>query len=386
MATLVASELSEIMAHREPPCVSLYQPTYRAIPEKAQNIVRYQNLVKQLEKILHDRYGRREAERLIEPFRPLTEDHAFWNHTFDGVAVLGSPGFFKVVHTHRPLAERLVVADSFHVKPLLRILQSADRYHILGVTRTEARVFEGNRDTLDELPLGDGVPRTIREALPEEFTDPSLPPEVDPNSAKGFGGPVIHAAPRSRVDAADADVARFFRVVDRAMTDHLSRPSGLPTILAALPEHHATFRSVSENPFLLDETIGLDPKSLQADKLRGFAWRIFEPRYLGRLAMLCEEFDEGKAKNLADDDLERLAQAAVISRIRTLLVDADRHEPGRIDESSGAIERVDCSTGDGCDDLIDDLAELVIARGGEVVVVPSSRMPTRTGVAGIYRF
>lgn len=37
------------------------------------------------------------------------------------------------------------------------------------------------------------------------------------------------------------------------------------------------------------------------------------------------------------------------------------------------------------DDLIDDLAELVLNKGGQVVVVPAERMPTATGAAAIYR-
>jgi hypothetical protein len=38
------------------------------------------------------------------------------------------------------------------------------------------------------------------------------------------------------------------------------------------------------------------------------------------------------------------------------------------------------------DDLLDDIAELVLRKGGEVVVVPSEKMPTPAGVAAIYRF
>ena len=36
--------------------------------------------------------------------------------------------------------------------------------------------------------------------------------------------------------------------------------------------------------------------------------------------------------------------------------------------------------------MLDDLAELVLNTGGEVVVVPTDRMPTDTGVAAVYRF
>jgi hypothetical protein len=38
------------------------------------------------------------------------------------------------------------------------------------------------------------------------------------------------------------------------------------------------------------------------------------------------------------------------------------------------------------DDLLDDLGELALKKGGQIVIVPSERMPTRNGVAAIYRF
>ena len=38
------------------------------------------------------------------------------------------------------------------------------------------------------------------------------------------------------------------------------------------------------------------------------------------------------------------------------------------------------------DDVLDDLGERVVATGGEVVMVPTERMPTRSALAAIYRF
>jgi stalled ribosome rescue protein Dom34 len=84
-------------------------------------------------------------------------------------------------------------------------------------------------------------------------------------------------------------------------------------------------------------------------------------------------------------DLAAASKAAAAGRVETLLLDADRQIPGRMDAVSGEIipgKLHDAET----DDLLDDLGERVLATGGEVVVVPSERMPTRTGLAAIYRF
>ena len=72
-------------------------------------------------------------------------------------------------------------------------------------------------------------------------------------------------------------------------------------------------------------------------------------------------------------------------RVGTLLIDADRHIPGRLDAVTGEITYDDLSNPT-TDDLLDDLGQLVLKQGGQIVIVPTERMPTQTGIAAIYRF
>jgi hypothetical protein len=165
--------------------------------------------------------------------------------------------------------------------------------------------------------------------------------------------------------------------------EHHSRPSELPLILAALPEHHATFRRVSNNPQLIRESIAVNPDTLDEDKLRHLGWEAERPRYLALTADLVERFHNALPSGRASDELTQVAAAAAHGRIATLLLDADHHIPGRIDKQSGAIQTASAPE---VDDLLDDLGELVLERGGRAVVIPTDRMPTRTGAAAIYRY
>jgi hypothetical protein len=194
-----------------------------------------------------------------------------------------------------------------------------------------------------------------------------------------------HGAGDVKQDAIQVDTERFFRAVDQGVLEHHSRPTGLPLLLAALPEHHHLFREVSRNPHLLEASIDVFPGDLDMDALRERAWAQMQPHYLERLAGLIDRFQAARHRAQASDDLAAAAQAAAAGRVETLLLDADRQIPGRMDAVSGEItpgKLHDAET----DDLLDDLGERVLATGGEVVVVPSERMPTRTGLAAIYRF
>ncbi|MGB5055891.1 MAG: hypothetical protein WBO24_15990, partial [Nitrospirales bacterium] len=189
----------------------------------------------------------------------------------------------------------------------------------------------------------------------------------------------------SQSEVVGADAERFFRALDREILEQYSRPSGRPLLLAALPENQSTFRRLSRNPFLLDEEIDINPNALSLEDLRKRAWRAVEPHYLTRLSGLIESFETMSAHELGDADLARIARSALAGRVRTLLVDADRRIPGRLDAKTGGIAYDDLSD-PAVGDLLDDVGELVLKQGGEVVVVPAERMPTDTGVAAIYRF
>jgi hypothetical protein len=157
--------LTALSAAAEPPCLSLYQPTHRHHPENQQDPIRFRNLVKQLEQSLLQKHEAPQVATMLEPFRTLADNRDFWNNTLDGLAVFGAPGVFQVFGLQRTVSELAIVADSFHTKPLWRFLQSTDRYQVLALSLDRIRLFEGNRDVLDEIDLAPGVPRNARAAI-----------------------------------------------------------------------------------------------------------------------------------------------------------------------------------------------------------------------------
>jgi len=391
MRQVTTDQLNELLADHTAPCISLYQPTHRHHPDNQQDPIRYRNLLDEMESSLQRKYPKRDVRTLLEPFQNLAHDDTFWNHRTDGLAVFGSPDEFRIFELQRTVPELLVVADGFHTKPLFRAVQSADRYQILALNRHEAKLYEGNRYALDPVELTN-VPATITEALGEELTEPHLTVSSYGVGATrgGVGGTHGGSAPSihghgDKKDEVDNDRDRFFRVIDRAILEHHSRPTGLPLLLATLTEYHAPFRAVSHSPFLMAEGIQVNPEALSLDELRKEAWRTVEPLYLSRLAKLIESYRIAASRRLGSDDLAEVAQATTAGRVGTLLVEDDREIAGTIDVATGEIRPGDLAdpvTGD----LLDGLAKSVVRMKGEVVVVPKERMPTTTGLAATYRY
>lgn len=374
MATITAAELPTLLNGRHPPCVSIYLPTARSYPDSQQNALRYKNLLSAAEETLRKKYPGPAARALLDKFHGLAQGEHFSTQRLDGLAVLGSLDAFHVYDLARPVPELAVVGDHFHVKPLVRVVQSADRFHLLGLHRDKVRLFEGGRDGLSEIRPA-GVPWTVEEAL---GTDASGLRPTTPGSEVPRGHP-------AKGNDAKIDTERFFRAIDRAVWEHVSRPSGLPLLIAGVREHIPTFRAVSHNQHLLPAAVEHDPDTLTAEQLRRAAWEHLEPRFRERLERLKEDYRTAKARGLGTDDLATAVEAARNGRVGILLVDADRRIPGDLDPDTG---RPRPAAGDrpGTGDLLDELAEQALRTKAVVVVVPGAQMPTATGLAAIFRY
>jgi hypothetical protein len=381
MPPLTTARIRTLLNPPGTPCVSVYLPTHRHYPANQQDPIRYRNLVDAVEQSLRAKYPGRDVRALLGRFRELAADHMFWNHTLDGLGVLGAADQFEVFKLPRAVPELGVVADSYHLKPLLRYIQSADRFHVLCLSRTEAKLFEGNRYGLD--PVENSLP-TFAEAVGEEYETATGRQRSKLDRGGREHGP-HYSGHGGGKDEVDVDQQKFLRAIDRVMIEKFSKPSGLPLVAVGLDDNLGEFRKLTQNRLLVEETIHSDPGAFDANQLRAQAWKVMEPKYLARLARLTEDYRTALARGLASSDPAAIAPAALDGRVGLLLVDADKVVPGKIDRDARTV-RTDKLDNPEVDDVLDDLAELVLNTGGEVVVVPSDRMPTDTGAAAVYRF
>ncbi|XZE17811.1 hypothetical protein SH449x_003090 [Pirellulaceae bacterium SH449] len=383
---LSKDQLTKLLVEQQSPCVSLYMPTHRRHPENQQDRIRFRNLLQALDNTLEKMYPDHKLEDVLVELRKLSHDANFWNHRTDGLGILFAPGVYEQFDLQRPVEELLVIADSFHIKPLLRLLQATDRYQILGLNRHEAKLYEGNRDTLDEIEMGDGVPATVDEALGSELSEPHLTvASYGGSGGQAHGVPSMHHGHGHKKDEVDNDNERFFRAIDRSILEHHSQGAKLPLVLAALPEHHDLFHKVSHNPYLVAEGIKLDPQSISMERLCTEAWLVMEPHYQQQIASLVDSFHESQSRQLGASDLMDIAQALIVGRVGTLLVEGDRQVSGQLDTATGAIEFNNLN-GSNVEDLLDDLAELTLRMGGDVTVIPTEQMPSTSGAAAIFRY
>lgn len=384
MELLTKDLIQELLSVDQAPSLSLYMPTHRTHPENLKDRILFSKLVKQMEESLLQKYSADEVQKHLEPIKALANDKNIWNYALDGLAIFSAKEVLKVVKLHQKVGQLAMVADSFHTKPLWKYLQSANSYHVLCLTRHNIQLFKGNRHSLSEIELTDNTPKTITEALGDE----SYEKNVTISSYGGIRGknsPMYHGHD-GRKEETKKDTEKFFNIVADAIYEHYSKPLGWPLILAALPEHHNLFQQVNKNPFLLSKGIYINPSSLSTEELADMAWEVMEPEYNLKLDNLAARFKQAKANGTGSDQYKEVAAALVKGRVDTLIVEAGRIIPLSITNLlEGNTDEKDI-TNPTIDDLLDDMGELTIEKGGEVMVFPTDKMPTKTGLAAIFRY
>lgn len=401
-----------VLAVLEPqpaPCLSLYLPTHRNVPDNTVDRPAFRHLVESLELALEPLASRDHIERLLQPFHMLEGDRDFWEHTRDGLAVLAAAGHAHVFSLHRPVPPLAVVGQRFHATPLVRLAAAAERFHVLLLTSREARVCEGIAwidprgaaiERLDPLPL---VPRpgaftrttlTRADVVDEEIFQPHRV-----QRGMGIEG-IIHGGTGAKRDDVDADTEIFLSFVDAVVHEQASRPTGLPLFLVAQPRLAATYRGLAKNPLLAEDHVAKDPHLLTEEEILAAVVPLFTAARGRRVAREVRAFAQARDHGRAAGDLADVARAAVAGQVATLLIEADRFEPGRLDRATGAIEfaaaptttaPLDRSrTGDLPAEVTEDLygavAETVLLHGGTIVALARNEMPTESGVAASYRY
>lgn len=350
MHAISTDALKELGTLTRSPCLSLYQPTHRGQVERLRDRMVFRHNIDVLYAALLNTVKPQAALALLLPFHRLADDPLAWEDALDGLAVFASPLGFRAYALPLAMPLQVTVADSFHTAPLRRFFQSVDRYQVLCLSQGHARLFEGNRDALEEQVLA---------------------PEVS----------TILDRARAR-DTTGAVDERFFCDLDVALMKHHSKPTGLPLILAALPDHQRRFRQLSQNKRLLPVGLDVQPGALNTRALSTMAWRVVEPQTNARQQVWIDAYVVARAQGRSSDDVHKTAVAAAQGRVGLLLIESDRSFSGQLDRRNGHMVLSKNPMGD---DVLDDIAELVESQGGAVRVIPAAHMPTRSGLAAAMR-
>lgn len=394
-------EFRQLLDVNSTPAISIYLPIERQeMTNKALRLqfrARVDEAVERLEaaeSLEPDTY-----EPLVHRLREMVEDRDFFNRSGDGMTVFVAPGFEAVYFLPIQFREMTVVGSNFHTRPLLDHIAAPSDFWVLAVGEKEVSFWEGSPTGVQAVEIDD-LPKSLQEALMIE-TEPDqdgLNYQTGGNYTQGgsmtdAGGnrslpsPVYHGHGGGKEER-KAYLRRYFSEVSQGIRDYLGGAEG-PVILAAVDFCHPLFKKASKLSNLADEGIEGNVHFWNDKQIYEAGWAIAKRQMRQRIDDALQTFERAFGRGKAEIDPAVIGRRTIEGRVHQLLLDEDAELWGDFDRTTGEISTLPADADEEqramVVDVFDEIAETVVQRGGEVVVVSSDEMPSETGLAAVLR-
>jgi hypothetical protein len=365
MKDLTISDAMKLVRSETAPAISIYLGTNVNDRDSHSKIrTNLQRLYKTAESLVVRTYDARARERLLQPLKKALANLKL-SRSKGGVAIYHSETFTGIVRLPTAVADLAVAADSFHLKPVLRCAQIRRSYYILAIRKKYADLL---RVTADGTRM---VERVVINLKGER-------PMSDDDGSKRWLKDGIKI--RRQEGVKEAMVTLHRKLDPYLLNDRL------PLLLAGAPHYQDAFRAKSTYVNLIDRSLVGPIDELDMHAIAALSEGIMEQYFSAFDAQALVSFHRSKASGLASTNLKAIAKAAARGQVQSLLIAADRNVWGQIDRDTGNVRILDQRTDATADDLLDDIAELTLLKGGRVTVLPTTQMPEGGTIGAVLRW
>ncbi len=350
---MTRDDLKRLQAYRGYPALSLRVPTHRRMPEAMQDPTRLKNLIRRAEKAMQDRDISGAMVHDYISRLELFQRQLDWHHLDEALCIFVAPGRLAWVMLTEPVEETVVVGETFLTRDLVRVAGRTPRYHLLVLSEHVTRWFEGwSRRLREEESHGFPLQNDVAGGEPPEGFNKG----VDP---KSFANECTRLYMRRVVDAVKAHLKAdpaplFVAGVERlqAFYQETAGTDGVSGVLTGNFDDHSTHELAEALQPVLEE------------------WQR------SRRSKVLERFDEVKGTAHGVAGLREVGEAAAMSRVETLLLESPYQISGSYDRTTGRVITVanggEPAAGD--HDVVDEIVETVLERGGEAVFFQAGRL------------
>ncbi len=368
-------ELAVLLKQESTPCISIYIPTHRSGKESLQNEIRFKNAIEKVKPMV--------PTIELGPAMALLDNSnaVFWQYQKDGFALFISSEIMNAYRLSMDTPEVVVVADQFHLKPVLPLVVYDTSFLILALSQNECRVYQCSMQNCYEI-RPENLPDSLSQALRFDLQEKQLQSHTasQTSQAPGRKAAVFHG--QGVADDEDKDrILRYFQAINKALTTFLGPRTDL-LVLAGVDYLHALYRSANTYPHLVNEGITGNPENLTAQDLQKAAWEIVEPSTRKDLDRAVKAYQNLKGSGKTANDLARILQQAPTGQMKYLMVALDVYQWGQFSWDDGPVFHSEKHAQD--QDLLNVAACHALKNGASVFPLPLEEMPDDSPVAAVF--
>lgn len=388
MSNLSIEDLKVLTEQVQHPCISIYLPTVQSGAETRQNSIRFKNLIRQAEALLEEQaINHSESLALLQPAIELLEQADFWQHQQAGLALFLTKGFQRFCRLPLSVEELVVVADRFHLKPLLPLFTEDNEFFVLALSQKQIRFFQANRYNIREVEV-EGMPQSLDEALNYDETAKEGQFRIATSkggTANSFVQPgAFHGQGSPDQDEHQKDILQFFQVINDVLHPKL-RNQTAPLLLVGVEYLLPIYREANTYPHLLEAGVTENPEVLKPEELHEQVWPLVEPEFSQSQEAAIAHYQELSGTGKTSTNLQEVVPAAYYGRVDQLFVALDRQQWGHFDPDASQVH-FHSQVEPGDEDLLDAAAIQTLLNGGTVYAVAPDQVPETAPLAAVFRY
>lgn len=307
-------------------------------------------VIKQSSELLNSVMSFEERSKFLEPITALLFDIKLLKQMKKNIGIFRNENSFRLLNIPMEVDYTFQVATSFHVKPLIKWLQNDQEFLFLGLTKESASLYLGNQESLT-------------------FVDSILFPEAFKDEELLNGRLSLREVKKHRIKE---DEAFFWLNEWISRVTQNSKPilflAGEKPLVEAL-NRNLKYKNVIKTP--VSNTFIKDDLSRVCVLIR----KTVKDRSKKLYEEALQEFRFAELDNRTCKNIFQISKAVVLGQVRKLIVTDELSVFGKIDKKSGEIKIHPFDLDHEDDDVLDDLAQMVLAQGGEVVVASRNEIP-----------
>jgi hypothetical protein len=371
---MTSHDIKELQKISGYPCVSIFIPTHRTMPDRLKDPVKIKDLVGQAVDRLLKEFPKKDVESFAETLDKIIEKIDY-TKLLDGLAIFINKDFAQIYTLPFPIREKVVIDDSFSLRDIIYVFNRSPHYWALILHAKQARLFEGARNSLIEV-TDPAALREKQEGFPFDW-----PWEVT-NDKKYEAFIMGEIGDRYLLD----QQIHMFKKIDNLLDKHIGK-TDWPCVLLTTHDNFANFMKDTKHAERIVAQGKINPHAANGE-IAKTAWKLMEEYIKQERKNSLKLFEEAVSRGHHAFDLTQVWRMAYEGRIHTLLVEENYSVPGKINpvDSSKITVYEKADTPKISDDLIDHLVESVLSKRGRVIFVDPGALKEYQKIAAILRY
>lgn len=342
-------------------CITIIMTSHRTKPDYLKDSLTLKNLIKEAENRLLADIGKKEAEPLIQKMNRLASeiDHS---HNLESLLLFVNEEVAAYTRLAIPVEDRVVIDQTFATRDLVRAMRMQSGYYVLVLSRGNVRLIEA---------MDDKVVQEMGDPFPVENVTVPNPNRKDLSNASKQTNQTLDF-----YNQVDKNVLKFHKI------------NPLPVLVAATDEnYHHYVKVMDKKEIYYDFFLSRNMVSEKDFNIVSAAWELVQSHITKRNNALREELKNAVSENKFLSDTNDIRRAILEGRVRTLFVEQGLFQPAVIENDQILyVPESRRNDKDVIDDIYDELIEINMDYGGDVVFLPKGELSAFNGFGAITRY